>query len=85
MAGLRECRVQSDAETRKPVWNPDIDQPIGFYGSWMKMPNRDMYDNAFKIQWELVLRYVAQDDPFPWTLVEIECWGALHATTRQSA
>jgi len=69
VAGLRECRVQSDAETPKPVWNPDIDQPINFYENWMKMPTREPFENAFKVQWELFLRHVAEDDPFPWTLL----------------
>jgi predicted dehydrogenase len=70
VAGLRECWVQHDAETPKPVWNPDIEQPVGFYENWMKMPTRDPADNAFKAQWELFLRYVAADEPFPWTLLE---------------
>ncbi|HUX51195.1 MAG TPA: Gfo/Idh/MocA family oxidoreductase [Spirochaetia bacterium] len=69
VAGLRECWVQSDAETPKPVWNPDIDQPIDFSENWMKMPTRDPYENAFKVQWELFLRHVAEDGPFPWTLL----------------
>ena len=70
VAGLRECRVQHDAETPKPVWNPDIEQPVDFYENWMKMPTRDPADNAFKAQWELFLRHVAADEPFPWTLLE---------------
>ncbi|MFO7782922.1 MAG: Gfo/Idh/MocA family oxidoreductase [Spirochaetia bacterium] len=70
VAGLRECRVQHDAETPKPVWNPDIEQPVDFYENWMKMPTRDPADNAFKTQWELFLRHVAADEPFPWTLLE---------------
>jgi hypothetical protein len=28
------------------------------------------YDNAFKAQWELYLRHVACDGPFPWDLFE---------------
>lgn len=70
VAGLRECRVQSDPETPKPVWNPDVEQLIDFYENWMAMPTRDPYDNAFKIQWELFLKHVAEDAPFPWTLLE---------------
>jgi predicted dehydrogenase len=70
VAGLRECWVQSDAETPKPVWNPDIDQPIRFFENWMKMPTRDPFENAFKVQWELFLKHVAADEPFQWDLVE---------------
>ncbi|MGC4030739.1 MAG: Gfo/Idh/MocA family oxidoreductase [Tepidisphaeraceae bacterium] len=70
VAGLRECFVQSAAETPKPVWNPDIPQPIDFYKGWQQVPNNLSYDNAFKIQWELFLRHVALDEPFRWTLRE---------------
>jgi predicted dehydrogenase len=70
VAGLRECVVQHMAETPKPVWNPDIPQPINFYDNWQQVPNSCAYDNAFKIQWELFLRHVALDEPFPWTLRE---------------
>ena len=70
VAGLREVMVQSAAETPKPVWNPDIPQPIDFYDSWQAVPNNIDYDNAFKAQWELFLRHVALDEPFPWSLRE---------------
>ncbi|MEM6550838.1 MAG: Gfo/Idh/MocA family oxidoreductase [Planctomycetota bacterium] len=70
VAGLREVMVQSAAETPKPVWNPDIPQPIDFYDGWQQVPNNIAYDNAFKVQWELFLRHVALDEPFPWSLRE---------------
>ncbi|MEM7682096.1 MAG: Gfo/Idh/MocA family oxidoreductase [Planctomycetota bacterium] len=68
VAGLRECWVQSIGETPKPVWNPDIPQPIRFFENWQQLPEAVDYDNAFKIQWELFLRHVALDEPFPWGL-----------------
>ncbi|MEM1212405.1 MAG: Gfo/Idh/MocA family oxidoreductase [Planctomycetota bacterium] len=70
VAGLREVMVQSAAETPKPVWNPDIPQPIDFYDGWQQVPNNIEYDNAFKVQWEMFLRHVALDEPFPWSLRE---------------
>ncbi|MEX0655373.1 MAG: Gfo/Idh/MocA family oxidoreductase, partial [Phycisphaeraceae bacterium] len=70
VAGLRECWVQHMAETPKPVWNPDVPQPIKFFEHWQQVPNTTEYDNAFKIQWELFLRHVALDEPFRWTLRE---------------
>jgi predicted dehydrogenase len=69
-AGLRECWVQDDAMTPKPVWNPDVDSPIDFLESWKKMPTRDPFENAFKVQWELFLRHVKEDGPFRWNLLE---------------
>ena len=70
VAGLRECVVQHDATTPKPVWNPDIPSPIDFYAGWTEVPTRDRMDNAFKAQWELFLKHVVDDDPFPWDLHE---------------
>ena len=34
------------------------------------MPTNDTFDNAFKVQWELFLRHVVKDEPFPWSLRE---------------
>jgi len=70
VAGLRECYVQHYGNTPKPVWNPDIAQPIDFFGGWSKVPEQEPYDNAFKVQWELFLRHVALDEAFPWTLLQ---------------
>jgi predicted dehydrogenase len=70
VAGLRECRTQHDAFTPRPVWNPDIEQPLDFYRDWQPMPWNLAYDNAFKAQWELFLRHVVKGEPFRWTLLE---------------
>jgi predicted dehydrogenase len=69
VAGLRGCRVQSYADTPKPVWNPDIPQPIDFYAGWKEVPDEPA-DNAFKAQWELFLRHVAGEGRFRWGLLE---------------
>ena len=68
VAGLRECYIQHYGNTPKPVWNPDIAQPINFFEGWSKVPEQETYDNAFKAQWELFLRHVVKDEPFPWDL-----------------
>jgi predicted dehydrogenase len=70
VAGLRECFVQPYGATPKPVWNPDIPQPINFYDNWMQMPEQRHYDNAFKAEWELYLRHLILGEPFRWDLLE---------------
>ncbi len=70
VVGLRKCWVQPQAMTPKPVWNPDIDNPIDFFANWQEVPDFGPYDNAFKIQWELFLRHIILDEPFRWTLRE---------------
>lgn len=68
VAGLRECYTQAYGNTPKPVWNPDIPQPINFFEGWSKVPEQEVFDNAFKAQWELFLKHVVKDEPFPWDL-----------------
>lgn len=70
VAGLRECYTQHYGNTPKPVWNPDIDQSIHFFEAWSKVPEQEVYENAFKVQWELFLKHVVNDEPFPWNLKE---------------
>jgi predicted dehydrogenase len=70
VAGLRDCYVQSYNNTPRPVWNPDVEQPIDFFDSWTKFPDQGNYENAFKTQWELFLRHIVKNDPFPWDLKE---------------
>jgi predicted dehydrogenase len=70
VAGLRECYTQHYGNTPKPVWNPDISQPINFFEGWSKVPEQEVYENAFKVQWELFLKHVILDTPFPWDLRE---------------
>ena len=50
VAGLTDCRTQARANTPKPVWNPDVPQAIDFFAGWQKVPNNQLYDNAFKVQ-----------------------------------
>ena len=70
LVGLRDCWTQTYCNTPKPVWNPDIPNPIDFYNSWSKMPEQETFDNAFKAQWELFLKHIVCDTPFPWNMLE---------------
>jgi predicted dehydrogenase len=70
VAGLRSCAVQSRVTTPMPVWNPDLPDPIDYRSQWTDIPDREVFDNGFKAQWELFLRHVASGEPFPWDLLE---------------
>ncbi len=70
VAGLRECLIQHDANTPKPVWNPDVPPQVDFWGGWTQVPWNQPYDNAFKAEWELFLRHVVKGGPFRWDLKE---------------
>src|SRR5579859_3863381 len=68
VAGLRECKVQGRVTTPKPVWNPDVPNPINFRAGWTDVPDNGTFENAFKVQWEMFLKHVVIDTPFPWDL-----------------
>ena len=70
VAGLRKCWTQSRSQTPRPVWNPDVDQPLSFYDGWEEAPDAQQWDNAFKVQWELFLKHVVAGEPFAWNLLE---------------
>jgi predicted dehydrogenase len=69
VAGLRDCWTQRAENTPRAVWNPDVEQPIKFFEGWQKVPDTMAYDNAFKVQWELFLKHVVNNEPFRWTLL----------------
>ncbi len=69
VAGLQKCWTQARVNTPKPVWNPDIAQPIDFFAGWQEVPDTVPAANGFRAQWELFLRHVAGElEAFPWNL-----------------
>ncbi len=65
VAGLRRCRVQHRGVSPKPVWNPDVPATEDFRGQWQEVPDNADFDNGFKTQWEMFVRHVVEDAPFP--------------------
>jgi predicted dehydrogenase len=70
VAGLQNCWSQARVNTPRPVWNPDIPQPIKFFETWQEVPGLGVYDNGFKTEWEMFIRHLYEDAPFKWTLLE---------------
>jgi len=70
VAGLRDCIAQPLSATPRCTWNPDVDSPIKYFDGWSRVPDWQLFDNAFKIQWELFLKHVVLGDAFPWDLRE---------------
>ncbi|KOX18806.1 oxidoreductase [Saccharothrix sp. NRRL B-16348] len=64
VAGLRNCKVQPRAITPKPVWDPDVPQSIDFRSLWQEVPDNEVFENGFMVQWEEFLKHVAVDAPF---------------------
>ncbi len=70
VAGLRHCWIQSNGATPRPVWNPDVENPLNYFDDWQKVPQQDEFGNAFKRQWELFLLHVVTGSAFRWNLLE---------------
>jgi predicted dehydrogenase len=70
VAGLMDCRSQARVNTPKPVWNPDLRQPMDFFDHWQDVPDTRLAENGFKVQWERFIRHVVADAPFQWDLLE---------------
>jgi predicted dehydrogenase len=70
VAGLHKCFSQHRVNTPKPVWNPDEPQALDFFEGWEEVPDNQVFDNGFKVQWEQFLRHVLEDAPWAYTLAE---------------
>ncbi|MGE3146277.1 MAG: Gfo/Idh/MocA family protein [Pseudorhodoplanes sp.] len=70
VAGLTDCVIQPRQATPRPVWNPDEKNPFDFYSQWQPVPDNQVYDNGFKVQWEMFIRHVCENAPYKYTLIE---------------
>ena len=70
VAGLTKCWSQARVNTPRPVWNPDVPQPIDFYKTWSEVPDTAATENGFKVEWELFICHLFENTPFKWNLLE---------------
>ncbi len=69
VAGLTSCVSQHRVNTPKPVWNPDVPNPLDFYKNWDEVPTTQIFTNGFRAQWEMFLRHIAEDAPWEFDLM----------------
>ncbi|HEX5318610.1 MAG TPA: Gfo/Idh/MocA family oxidoreductase [Stellaceae bacterium] len=70
ICGLHDCWVQPLIATPRPFFDPEKPQAMDFDGQWQKMPDLDPFQNSYRAGWDLFLRHVAEDGPFPSPLLE---------------
>lgn len=70
VAGLRDCKVQHESMTPRPVWNPDVESTIKYLDGWTSVPEYEAMGNAFKVEWEMFLKHVVLGTPFKYDLLE---------------
>jgi predicted dehydrogenase len=69
VVGLFGCRIQPRNVTPKPVWNPDLRETHDYFADWIEVPDNDVFENGFKVQWEQFLRHVLEDAPYAFDLL----------------
>ncbi|MCU1441165.1 MAG: oxidoreductase [Rhodoglobus sp.] len=69
VVGLFGARIQPRNATPKPVWNPDLRQTHDYFADWIEVPDNDVFENGFKVQWEQFLRHVLEDAPYEFDLL----------------
>jgi predicted dehydrogenase len=70
VAGLSRCYTQHRVNTPRPVWNPDVPQTMKFAEQWDEVPDTQVYENGFKLQWEDFIRHVVENKPWSFDLLE---------------
>jgi predicted dehydrogenase len=70
VAGLHRCFVQPLVATPKPFFSPEQPQAMNFDEQWQEMPDVEPFENGYRAGWELFLRHIAEDAPFPAPLLE---------------
>jgi predicted dehydrogenase len=70
VCGLHRCFVQPLVATPKPFFSPEQPQAMVFDEQWQEMPDIEPFENGYRAGWELFLRHVTEDAPFPAPLLE---------------
>src|SRR5438045_4535058 len=65
VCGLHRCFVQPLIATPKPFFDPERPQPMVFDEQWQEMPDVEPVRNGYRAGWELFLKHVVEDAPFP--------------------
>jgi len=87
VCGLHRCCVQPLVATPKPFFSPEEPQSMVFDAQWQEMPDIEPFRNSYREGWELFLRHVAEDGPFPSPLLEgakgVQLAEACHQSDRE--
>jgi predicted dehydrogenase len=70
VCGLHRCFVQPLVATPKPFFDPERPQAAVFDEQWQEMPDIEPFRSSYRAGWELFLKHVAEDAPFPSPLLE---------------
>ena len=70
VCGLHRCFIQPLMATPKPFFDAERPQVMVFNEQWQEMPEIEPFRSSYRAGWELFLRHVAEEAPFPSPLIE---------------
>jgi len=70
VCGLHRCFVQPLVATPRPFMDADAPQTMAFAEQWQEVPTLLPSVNPYREGWELFLRHVTENGPFPSPLIE---------------
>ena len=70
VCGLHRCFIQPLVATPRPFFDPERAQKMVFDEQWQEIPDIEPLRNGYRAGWELFLRHVAEDVPFPSPFLE---------------
>ena len=70
VAGLRHCWIQPSGATPRPVWNPDIDNPLDYFDDWQKVPEQDNLRQRLQAAVGTISAARRAEGDLPWSLLE---------------
>jgi predicted dehydrogenase len=86
VCGLHRCFIQPLMATPKPFFDPERPQVMVFDEQWQEMPDIEPFGSSYRAGWELFLRHIAEDGPFPSPLLEgakgVQLAEACHQSSR---
>ncbi|MGH7046946.1 MAG: Gfo/Idh/MocA family protein [Stellaceae bacterium] len=87
VCGLHRCFIQPLLATPKPFFDAERPQAMVFDGQWQEMPEIEPFRGSYRTGWEMFLRHVAEDGPFPSSLIEgakgVQLAEACHQSDRE--
>ena len=69
LATAHDCFTQPDVNTPAAVLTVDRRQPMDFRAHWLPMPDAAAAATSYRMGWELFIRHVVDDAPFPSPLI----------------
>jgi predicted dehydrogenase len=70
VCGLHRCHIQPAPATPRPFFDPERPQAMVFDEQWQELPELEPFRNSYRAGWDLFLRHLAEDAPFPSPLIE---------------